>query len=219
VALGLLALTLGEEAVLADAGLLARLGVSRHDARTLLQVARRGVNTAWSSSVGRLFDAVAALLLGAGEVSHEGEAAAWLEAVADPAVTDAYEMPLRPPGEDIGVGDPAVARGDWRPMVAALLADLAREEPPGVVSARFHNTLAGWAAAVVAGQPLQDVVLGGGCFQNRLLTERTIEAIRETGARVYGPGSIPRGDGGLAAGQLAVAMSILAHRESRADND
>ena len=131
VALGLLALTLGEDAVLADAGLLARLGLSRRDARTLLQMARRGVNTAWTSSVGRLFDAVAALLLGAGEVSHEGEAAAWLEAIADPTVTDAYELPLRPPGEGTGVGDPAVPRGDWRPMVEALLADMARGESPG----------------------------------------------------------------------------------------
>ena len=69
------------------------------------------------------------------------------------------------------------------------------------------------------GNRIRDVVLGGGCFQNRLLTERTIEAIRETGARVHGPGSIPPGDGGLAAGQLAVAMSILTRRESRADND
>jgi hydrogenase maturation protein HypF len=217
VALGLLALTLGEEAVLADAGVLSRLGVSHGDARTLLQMARRGVNTAWTSSVGRLFDAVAALLLGAGEVSHEGEAAAWLEAIADPTVTDAYELPLRPPGDGTGVGDPAVPRGDWRPMVEALMGDMARGESPGVVSARFHNTLARWAAAVAAGQPIRDVVLGGGCFQNRLLAERTIEAIRETGARVHGPGSIPPGDGGLAAGQLAVAMSILSSQESRDD--
>ena len=218
VALGLLALTLGEDAVLADAGLLARLGLSRRDARTLLQMVRRGVNTAWTSSVGRLFDAVAALLLGAGEVSHEGEAAAWLEAVADPTVTDAYELPLRPPGECTGVGDPAVPRGDWRPMVEALLADLARRVSPGSSPPGSTTPWRGGPPPWWPAQPLRDVVLGGGCFQNRLLTERTIEAIRETGARVYGPGPIPPGDGGLAAGQLAVAMSVLARRESRADN-
>jgi hydrogenase maturation protein HypF len=177
-------------------------------------MARRGVNTPWTSSVGRLFDAVAALLLAAGEVSHEGEAASWLEATADPAVVDALPLPILPPGAvTIGAGDPTIPRGDWRPMISALRGDLARGEPVGVLAARFHNTLARWAAAVVAGQPPRDVVLGGGCFQNRLLTERTIRAIgAATGARVYAPGRIPPGDGGLAAGQLAIALARIESR-------
>jgi hydrogenase maturation protein HypF len=213
-ALGVLALALGEDAVLGNAGLLGRLGLPARAAGTLLRMARRGVNTAWTSSVGRLFDAVAALLLAAGEVSHEGEAASWLEAAADPAVIDAFPLPILPPGTvPIGAGDPTIPRGDWRPMISALLGDLARGEAVGVLAARFHNALARWAAAVVAGQPPRDVVLGGGCFQNRLLTERTIRAIGDaTGARVYGPGRIPPGDGGLAAGQLAIALARIESR-------
>ena len=217
-ALGLLALTLGEDAVLADAGVLARLGLSRHDARTLLQMARRGVNTAWTSSMGRLFDAVAALLLGAGEVSHEGEAAAWLEAAADPTVTDAYECRSarrerhrrrRPHGPARGLaadGGPSWPTWHRRGLPGRHLRPVPQH--PGRVGRRRG----GRATAP-------------GCRPRRRLFPESpphggarIEAIRETGARVYGPGSIPPGDGGLAAGQLAVAMSVLTRRESRADN-
>jgi hydrogenase maturation protein HypF len=213
VALGLLALTFGEDAVLGNAGGLARLELAPCDARTLLRMVRRGVNTAWTSSVGRLFDAVAALVLGAGEVSHEGEAAAWLEWVADPTVNDAYELPIRPPGHGTGIGDPTIPRGDWQPMMSALCVDLAKGVDPGVIAARFHNTLARWAAAVVVRQPLRDIVFSGGCFQNRRLTEATLRAVQaSTGARIYGPGQIPPGDGGLAAGQLAIALSRLTNR-------
>jgi hydrogenase maturation protein HypF len=213
VALGLLALTFGEEAVLGDTGLLGRLGLAPHDARTLLRMVRCGVNTVWTSSIGRLFDAVAALLLGAGEVSYEGEAAAWLESVADPTVTDAYDLPLRPPWHGTVIGDSAIPRGDWQPMLLDLSVDLSRQVDIGVIAARFHNTLARWVAAVVARQPRCDVVLGGGCFQNRRLTEATLRAIQAaTGDRVYGPGRIPPGDGGLSAGQLATALSLLINR-------
>jgi hydrogenase maturation protein HypF len=210
-ALGVLALALGDDAVLGDPDLLDRLGLSARAAATLLTMARRGVNTAWTSSVGRLFDAVAALLLGAGEVSHEGEAASWLESVAAVDVIDAYPLPILPADSILlGAGDPAIPRGDWRPMLAAMRDDLDRGEPVGVLAARFHNALARWAAAVVAGQPSRDVVLGGGCFQNRLLTERTIRAIEPTtGVRVYGPGRIPPGDGGLAVGQLVIGLARI----------
>ena len=218
VALGLLALTLGEDAVLADAGLLARLGLSRRDARTLLQMARRGVNTAWTSSVGRLFDAVAALLLGAGEVSYEGEAAAWLEAVADPTVTDAYALPLRPPGERTGVGDPAVPRGDWRPMVEALLADLARRvarasSPPGSTTPWPGGPPPWWPGN-------HSGMSSSAAAASRIACSRSAPS-RPSGRPAPGstaPARSRPGTAGLAAGQLAVAMSVLARRESRADN-
>src|SRR6185369_13895761 len=81
VALGLLALTFGSKAVETNELLLSRLGLKTRMARVLLQLLTRGINTVWTSSMGRLFDAVAALLLPSAAVSYEGEAASWLEAI------------------------------------------------------------------------------------------------------------------------------------------
>lgn len=198
-ALGVLAMTLGDDAILTNGELLARLGLAASEASTILKMVRRRVGVAWTSSVGRLFDVAAAIVLALGEVSHEAEAATRLEAIADPRVTEGYLMGrLRPEG--------SLERGDWRPLIAGLLADIAAGVDNGVIAARFHNALALWAAEVLADQPPIDVVLGGGCFQNRFLTEAVV---RELGSRnrVFGPGTIPTGDGGLAAGQLAVALA------------
>jgi hydrogenase maturation protein HypF len=85
--------------------------------------------------------------------------------------------------------------------------------PDSVIAARFHQALADWAAAVAAAVPASPVVLGGGCFQNRLLLERTRMALERAGRRVYHAGRIPPNDGGLAAGQLAVALAALARKE------
>jgi hydrogenase maturation protein HypF len=207
-AFGLLWLLRGEEAVLNDGRLHRLLGLLPREVRVLAAMIGRGINTPWTSSIGRLFDAVAALVLGTYEVSYEGEAAVSLEAVAEPAVTDAYSLPFRPfDGPEPTAGDHTVPRGDWRPMLSAILADLTAEVPAGVVAARFHNALAHWAAAVVLDQPLREVVLSGGCFQNRFLVERTLEALERVNCRVYLHRQIPPGDGGLAVGQLGVAMA------------
>jgi hydrogenase maturation protein HypF len=207
-AFGLLWLLRGEEAVLHDADLHRCLGLRPSEAGVLAAMIRRGINTPWTSSMGRLFDVVAALVLGAWEVSYEGEAALWLEAHADPGVTDAYSLPLSLPDPCPPMaGDRTVLRGDWRPMLSAMLADLAAGVEAGVVAARFHNALAQWAAAVASRQALREVVLSGGCFQNRFLTERTAEALARVSCRVFLHSQVPPGDGGLAVGQLAVAMA------------
>src|SRR5207249_5219093 len=121
----------------------------------------------------------------------------WLEASADRAVSEAYEIFLRPPGSvPVGAGDASVARGDWRPMLSAILDDLRRGTGPDVLAARFHNTLAQWAAAIARTEPVGDVVLSGGCFQNRLLAERTLEAVQAVGRRRPLHGLLPAGDRG-----------------------
>jgi hydrogenase maturation protein HypF len=191
VALVLLAEALGSEAVLRDGGLLPRLGLSEPIARALLGMAERGLNTPWTSSVGRLFDAAAALILGVREVSFEGEAAALLEAAADESERGAYPLP----------------GGDWRPLVRALLVEVKSGVDPAKCAARFHNALAGWAAEVAGHCPLTDVVLSGGCFVNRLLSERVAEVLGRLGRSVHRHSRIPPNDGGLAVGQLAVALA------------
>lgn len=201
VALALVEETIGAATI--PAALLSRLGFTTATARSLLQMTGRRVNTPLTSSVGRLFDGVACLLLGINSVSYEGEAAVCLEAIADAQAQDAYPLPLQ-------VDAAGLPRGDWRPLVCRLLQDIKEGAPASVCAARFHNALARWTAAVIAGHPERDVVLGGGCFQNALLTQRVSRAIECLGKKVHRPGLIPPGDGGLAAGQLGVALGSLA---------
>jgi hydrogenase maturation protein HypF len=91
-------------------------------------------------------------------------------------------------------------------MIRAILADLARAAPISQISARFHNALAETIITVAkdVGQPR--VVLSGGCFQNRYLTERTVHRLREEGFQPYWHQRVPPNDGGIALGQIVAAL-------------
>lgn len=173
--------------------------VSPAAVRGVLQVLEQPALFPTATSMGRLFDGVASLLLGAARVSYEGEAAAWLESAADPNVDDAYPVVVDAQGE--------TTVWDWRAMIRALVDDRAQKTPIAICAARFHNTIALWARHVAKGCPLPDVVLTGGCFQNALLADRVRRQAEAVGKRVHLPGIIPVNDGGLAAGQLAVALT------------
>ena len=168
-------------------------------------LASSGVASPETSSMGRLFDAVAALCGVRVRVTYEGQAAAELEGLADPAERGAYPLPLEPPA----AGRPAVL--DARPTVAALVEDLRAGVTPDVAGARFHNAVADATAAAcaqVAGDHgLETAVLAGGVFQNRLLLERTAERLAGAGLRVLVPERLPPNDGGIAFGQAAVAAA------------
>jgi hydrogenase maturation protein HypF len=212
VAFALAVQTFGADMVLNDTDLLHQLGLSTHQAKTMIRMIARNVNTPWTSSVGRLFDAVASLVLGINQVSYEGEAAVLLEAVVDPAVSDAYFIPLVPDRLDLSFpGERGIPRGDWAPLIRAIVTDLRRGERREVVATRFHQALAEWAAAVVTTCPDLPVVLSGGCFQNAALLTRTRRIMERGGRRVYTHGRIPPGDGGLAAGQLVIALAAAFH--------
>ncbi len=105
---------------------------------------------------------------------------------------------------------------DARSTVLELAADVARGVPAGVVSARFHDTVAEATAAACAraasARGLDTVVLSGGVFLNRRLLERTVAALRRPGLRVLVPERLPPGDGGIAYGQAAVAAARMARR-------
>jgi hydrogenase maturation protein HypF len=173
----------------------------------------RGVNAPWTSSLGRLFDGVAALLLGLGRVGYDGEAAMRLEAAAAGGGSATDVIPTRVPGPaDHVPGDRAVPRGDWRPLVDALWRDAGRSDRADRLAGRFHDAVAGWGVAVASQFPGRPVVLGGGCFQNRRLRETLTRGLRRAGRTVLAAARVPPGDGGLAAGQLAVAAARLAGR-------
>ena len=177
------------------------------------QLARSGVASPLTTSVGRLFDAVAALCGVRSEVTYEGQAAAELEALLDPAEADRYPLTLRDDG-----GAPLVL--DARETVRAVVEDLRHGAEAATVAARFHNTLAestAEACALAAGRCGTDtVVLSGGAFQNRRLLQRTRALLEGEGLRVLTPEALPPNDGGIAYGQLAVAAARLVEGDVRA---
>jgi hydrogenase maturation protein HypF len=95
---------------------------------------------------------------------------------------------------------------DWEPMVKEILSDLNRGVPIGTISAKFHNSLTECIVTVAkhVGEPR--VLLSGGCFQNRYLTERTIERLSQEGFQPYWHQRIPPNDGGIAVGQIVAAV-------------
>ncbi len=179
-----------------DAAKHARNWFTGAELATLVAVLKRPRLSPWTSSVGRLFDAVAALCGLPAKISFEGQAAMALEFAADPGEQEAYPLPLLNT-------TPAVA--DWGPLVRAVLAERAAGEPVGQISARFHNALANLAVEVAQRWGGSRVVLSGGCFQNALLTERLRARLLEAGFQVYTHLQVPPGDGGIALGQLVIA--------------
>lgn len=163
----------------------------------LLRMLDAGVQAPVTTSVGRLFDAVAALLGLCPAPSYEGQAAHAVEVAAD-GIADAEPYPFR-----LGAGAPAVA--DWEPLVRALLADRRRGVPVAVCAARFHAALGALAAAWADRAGLRDVVLGGGCFQNARLTAVVRARLESAGFTVHVPRRYPANDGGIALGQAYVA--------------
>jgi len=197
-ALGVLYEIYGEEAF-DKIGLETLKAFSAEELTVLAVVLEKGVNTPMTSSAGRLFDAVASLTGVRQFIRFEGQAAMEMEFLTDGFDTDE--------SYDSGVPDtpltPAVI--DWEPIVSGVIRDTRAGAPQGLVSARFHNTLAEMisGAAKLAGEP--QVVLSGGCFQNKYLLERTIKQLERDGFHVYRHQRVPPNDGGIALGQLWAA--------------
>ncbi len=181
--------------------------VEPRDWRNCVRVREDAKAAPLTSSMGRLFDAVAALCGAPARVNYEGQAAIELEAMADPAERGAYELPRVP-------GDGGATILDAAPAVAKLAAELEAGVAPGLVSARFHNGVAAATAqacvTLAAQAGLETVVLSGGVFQNRLLLERCAGLLAERGLRVLVPVRLPPNDGAISYGQMAVAAASTA---------
>jgi hydrogenase maturation protein HypF len=168
------------------------------------ELARTGLSSPETTSMGRLFDAVAALCGVRAIVNYEGQAAIELEALAAHEEQGAYEL------EAV---DTEATVLDARATVRAVADDLERGAVPALVSACFHNAVARATARgcadLAARHGTDAVVLSGGVFQNRLLLERTAAGLAAAGLRVLVPERLPPGDGGIAYGQAAVAARRL----------
>ncbi|MCG8347549.1 MAG: carbamoyltransferase HypF, partial [Chloroflexales bacterium] len=182
--------------------------------RLLGQMLDRGFNAPITTSAGRLFDGVAALLGLHQQVSFEGQAAMALEWIADPTVAGAYPIDILATGVQPAASDETMPSFvvDWRPLLTALLEDLRRGVAAERIAACFHNALVELIVQVarLAGEP--QVALSGGCFQNRWLTERAAQRLRWAGFKVLLHRQVPPNDGGISLGQVAVAAAQLACR-------
>lgn len=172
--------------------------------RTVETMLERRFNAPPTSSVGRLFDAVAALAGVCDRVGYDGEAAMRLESLASDAAPDgSYPFAL------LATTGPVVV--DPRPLVAAIAADARRGIAPAVIARRFHSALVDVVAAVCdrirVASRVNTVVLSGGVFVNAILAREVSERLAEAGFRAYRHGQVPPNDGGLCLGQLAIAAA------------
>jgi hydrogenase maturation protein HypF len=171
------------------------------------QMLAKGVSAPFTSSVGRLFDAVAALLGIRQQVTFEGQAAMELESLIEPEVTEVYPFKL-------SNSVPQII--DWAPMIGEILVDLRKGISQGAIAAKFHNTLAEIIVEVGRQIVTPKIVLTGGCFQNRYLLEDAVQRLSQAGFKPYWHQRVPPNDGGIALGQIAAAARV-SHRTVAAE--
>ena len=176
----------------------------------LLRMMEQDVNSPLTSSCGRLFDAVAALVGIRQQVNYEAQAAIELEMAMAPEMASseegpAYPMRLVPEGDNWIIST--------RPLFEALLDDLGRNLPVAALSRRFHNGLVeGFVELATLPRKkaaLPRVCLSGGTFHNIYLSERLEARLSEVGFEVFTQKEVPSGDGGLSLGQALVAAATL----------
>jgi hydrogenase maturation protein HypF len=181
----------------------------------LKMMLQRGLNTPYTSSMGRLFDAIAALLGLCQNVTFEGQAAIQLEFAIAGHVTDAT-YPYLVYGEPL--------QFDYAPTIEAILQDLLDRVSPAIISATFHNTLVAGLVDIACRLRHQypemvKVVLTGGCFQNRYLLERSIKQLQLHDFLVGYHHQLPSNDGGISVGQIMAVLRLLKHESVSSKNN
>lgn len=172
--------------------------ISEQEKIILLQMLKNKINTPLTSSVGRLFDAVASLTGIKQTVSYEGEAAMILEYIAAPNIFESYSFNILP-GEVMII--------DWQNMIETIVKEMKENVSSQIISAKFHNTLVEIICKVAELKNEDKVVLSGGVFQNAYLLEHVVNELREKGIKPYWHQRIPTNDGGISLGQIAVAVN------------
>ena len=176
---------------------------SENDLALIRQMLVKGLRAPVTSSAGRLFDAVASISGLRQQVTFEGQAAMELEFAIQPCICEAYSF------EIVGCSPSII---DWRPMIEEIVDDVRHGVGAGVISAKFHNALVEIIVAVAKLVGQTRVVLTGGCFQNRYLTERSVQRLLEEGFRPYWHQRVPTNDGGIALGQIVDAARNLSRQ-------
>jgi hydrogenase maturation protein HypF len=174
--------------------------------RAVCGLVRSGVASPATTSMGRLFDAVAALCGVRATISYEGQAAIELEAACDPHERGRYPLEFESLDGKLVI--------DPRELIRRVCADVAAGVGAGVIASRFHAAVASVAVdaccALASASGTDVVVLSGGVFLNRRLLESACAGLEARGLRVLTPERLPIGDGGISYGQAAVAAARMA---------
>ena len=209
--IGLLKKTYGQDFRLQEfKWLLDRIETDTNKLQIILEQLEKRINAIETSSLGRVFDAVAAML-GLGSYNHfEAELPMALEAIIVGGIEEHYDFELKSsPGKPLQL--------DLRKMMMQLITDIQEDKPCGGISAKFHNTLAEalllFAKTARESKKLSTVALSGGVFCNRYLTNRLIKLLNKNSFSVLFNRDIPSNDGGVSLGQAAIAAK-LANNES-----
>jgi hydrogenase maturation protein HypF len=180
--------------------------------RTVEKKLEKGFNTPWTSSAGRLFNAVSALARVRESVSYEGQAAVELEWLATGAAPEAGH-PLEVVESAAGSPAEATLIVDTRPLVQAVAADATRPTETAGISRRFHSAVVEIIAAVCcrlrATTDNETVVLSGGVFLKAVFTSAVSARLAGVSFRAYRHRLVPPNDGGLSLGQLAIARALF----------
>jgi len=183
-----------------------RIEADANKQQIIFEQIEKRINTVETSSLGRVFDAVAAML-GLGSYNHfEAQLPMALEAIAAADVEDRYELEMfSPPGEP--------CRFDLGKTIRQLVSDVRNKVDAGIISAKFHNTISeillGFAVVCRSETDLNTVALSGGVFCNRYLTNRLIKQLKQNDFSVLFNRNVPSNDGGISVGQAAIAAKLV----------
>ena len=198
---------LGSEGVKENADILAQIEPDADKIRLIATQIEKGLNTIQTSSLGRLFDAVAALIGLGAKNRFEAELPMALEAMITDGVEDSYPIKLTEDNEAIL---------EYSPIILGVLENVRRGVTAGVIAARFHNSICEGLLALAKKAhertDLSDVALSGGVFCNRYLANRMIRRLQQEQFRVLWKKSVPVNDGGIALGQAAITAAMIEKR-------
>jgi len=202
IAISYLYSTFGSDFLSLDIPLLKKLDEKK--VMTLLQMLERDINSPLTSSCGRLFDAVSALIGLRDVTTYEAQAAIELEMIADANATDVYSYNIK--------NENGIDLIDMQQMFHEMLFDLQRDIPKEIISAKFHNTVADFIVETCGRirneNSIDEVVLSGGVFQNRYLITKVLTQLKARKFIPYFHRRVPTNDGGVSLGQAVIANQI-----------
>lgn len=166
---------------------------------------RHNINCFKSSSIGRLFDCVSALVMKRTHITYDAQAAIELESVIEPGVTDFYSYSIDEKEEKLVI--------EYKEIILDILRDMKNGKTASYISAKFHNTVCeatiDCACKIRSKCGIEDIVLGGGVFENAYLLKSMKRGLKKHGFNIYHNMKIPTNDGGIAFGQVVVAAQIV----------